>query len=155
MASRPPRKRTRVFVDSSVLMAAAISATGFARDLILAGQLKDVTLVLSALVVEETERNLRRKALAAIPAFEFFLTQIPFATTEASRALVRRVAKVVELKDAAIVAGAMSGKVQYLATYDRRHLLSQAGIIRAAFGVDVVTPDIVIGMWKAQGQGLE
>ncbi len=155
MASRPPSRSTRVFVDSSVLMAAAISATGFARDLIVAGQLKYLTLVLSAVVVEETERNLRRKAPAAIPAFEFFLTQVPFITTEASRALVQRVAKVVELRDAAIVAGAMSGRAQYLATYDRRHLLSQTGIIRDAFGVEVVTPDMLVGRMNTEAQGLE
>jgi len=39
--------------------------------------------------------------------------------------LVLKVAKVVQVKDAPIVAGAIHARARYLASYDRRHLLYQ------------------------------
>lgn len=65
---------SRVFVDSSVVIAAAVSARGAARELILAAlQSPDrIALCTSALVLQETERNLWRKAPQAVPAFQAF-----------------------------------------------------------------------------------
>ncbi len=67
MATLGTTEPPKVFVDSSVLMAAAISGTGAARDLILAGLRGQFTLQISSLVLEETERNLADKAPAALP----------------------------------------------------------------------------------------
>jgi hypothetical protein len=51
-----------------VLIAAAISSTGAARELIVASLRREVLLSLSSLVLQETARNLARKAPAALPA---------------------------------------------------------------------------------------
>ena len=60
----------RVFIDSSVLFAAAYSNKGYARDLILLGIQKKLQLVISTLVIEETRRNLADFAPETIPALE-------------------------------------------------------------------------------------
>jgi len=52
----------RLFVDSSVLFAAAYSRTGHARDLILMAVRGEITLVVSHLVLDETRRNLTESA---------------------------------------------------------------------------------------------
>ena len=50
----------------------------------------------------------------------------------------------VAVKDAPIVAAAVHAGAHYLATYDRRHLLSQAEQIRAHFRIATMTPDEVL-----------
>ncbi len=132
-----------MFVDSSVLMAAAISPRGRARDLIMAGLRGEFELVLSRLVLAETERNILAKAPAAHPAFVHF-RQALGAAHDPPRALVLRVAAVVEAKDAPIVAGAIQGRARYLASYDRRHLLHQKEQIQVHYGIIVATPDEVL-----------
>lgn len=133
----------KVFVDSSVLFAAALSAKGSARELILHAIKGEFSLYISPLVLEEVKRNLTRKAPAALPAFDSFRNLFTHIVDPATP-LVRRVAEVVEVKDAPIVAAAMTAPVDYLASYDQKHLLKQKDIILTTFGVVVVTPDEVL-----------
>jgi hypothetical protein len=67
-----------------------------------------------------------------------------FIVVEPRRAIVERVARVVEPKDAPVVAGAIAAGVSHLVTYDRKRLLSAADPIREAFSMDVCTPDAVV-----------
>ena len=69
MASMPTSQLVRVFVGASVLFVAALSARGYARDLLLAGFRGRLMLWVSDVVMEETERNLAAKAPAALPYF--------------------------------------------------------------------------------------
>ncbi len=134
-------QRTRVFIDSSVFIAASISDRGSARDLILAGLAGQVALVVSDLVLVETERNLARKAPGGLPAFNVFKELLPEITSEPSRAQVLAAAEVVHLKDAPILAAAVRARAGYLATYDRKHLLAYQEQIATPFGLTVTTPD--------------
>ena len=72
MASDQP-KVSKLFIDSSVLMAASISSTGFARDLIISAINNKFGIIVSDLVLEETVRNLANKAPKALPALQLFL----------------------------------------------------------------------------------
>jgi predicted nucleic acid-binding protein len=144
MASVPTSRAIRVFIDSSVLIAAAISTTGSARELLLAALAGTFELWLSPLVLQETERNLRQKSPAALPAFQLFREALAAHLIDPPKALVLRVAESVELKDAPIVAGALHAKAAYLASYDRRHLLAKSEHILTLFGLAVVTPDAVL-----------
>jgi predicted nucleic acid-binding protein len=143
MASTPPNP-TRIFVDTSVLFAAARSETGFARDLILAGARGDPALIFSRYVIEEARRNLANKAPGAMSYFDLFLAFGHVQLVDPPAALVRQVAADIALKDAPIVAGAVHAAAKFLATYDRRHLLAQAGIIQDRFGITVGTPEAVL-----------
>ena len=136
-----PRK---VFIDSSVLIAAAISETGAARAVIIEGMRGTLELFLSSLVLEETERNLVRKAPAAVPAFRLFAETFPVGSMDPSRAQILQASRVVDPKDAPIVAAAVRVRAEYLATYDRRHLLAYKESIQARFDVMVSTPDEVL-----------
>jgi len=62
-----------VFIDSRVFFAAAYSAHGSARDLLTAAVQGDIRLIVSGLVLEDTERNLIESALTALLAFLRFL----------------------------------------------------------------------------------
>ena len=103
-----------------------------------------VVLSCSPFALEETERNLSAKAPAALPAFRLFRQVLAAQLVTPTRAQVLRAGRVVDIKDAPIVAGAMRARADYLATYDRRHLLSQAQAIETTFGIVVATPDAIL-----------
>ena len=140
MASNPKRV-AKAFIDSSVLIAAAISPTGSARDLIKKTLRNEIKIVVSDLVIEETQRNLTKKAPQTLPALQLFLETLnPEVVTPAKSQLVK-VSKIIEQKDTPIVAGAISSKADYLVTFDRKHLLQYKGVIGKSFKIKVVTPD--------------
>jgi predicted nucleic acid-binding protein len=143
MASTP-QSPTRVFVDTSVLFAAARSETGFARDLIVAGAHGDLDLILSRYVIGETRRNLTNKAPRALSYFDIFLAFGHVQLLDPPTALVRQVAADIALKDAPIVAGAVHAEAKFLVTYDRKHLLALAALIQDRFGITVDTPEAVL-----------
>jgi predicted nucleic acid-binding protein len=120
VSPKPPRS---VFLDSSVLYAMAFSSTGPARRLLLKGFAGHITLCISDLVLEETKRNLTKNAPLALPAFSIIADLLSAQTTRPTKAEVLRAAKIVHLKDAAIVAAAARVKADYLATHDVKHLL--------------------------------
>lgn len=140
MSSNHPR----VFIDSSVLIAASISSRGTARDLVNAGIRGEITLLWSQLVITETERNLNAKAPAALSAFDRFRDAVGFEIATPDPHAVQRAAKIVDAKDAPIVAAAVAASATWIASYDRRHLLAFQPEIQAEFGVLVATPDEIM-----------
>jgi predicted nucleic acid-binding protein len=137
VSPKPPRS---VFLDSSVLYAAAFSATGPARRLILKGLEGSVALAISDLVLEETKRNLKKNAPLALPYFNLLADLFSPFITNLTKAEILKAAQLVHLKDAAIVAAAAKGKAEYLATHDVKHLLNHAQAIEAAYGIMVIAP---------------
>ena len=135
-----PNPQRSVFLDSSVLYAAAFSPTGPARQLILKGLEGSVALAISDLVLEETKRNLIKHAPAALPYFHLLADLFSPVVINPTTAEVRKAAQVVHLKDAPIVAAAAKGKAAYLTTHDVKHLLSHTQAIEAAYGITVLSP---------------
>lgn len=76
----------------SVLFSASHSPRGAARDLVVAGVVGDVDLIISLFVVVETRRNLSLKASSALPYFEALLGRGVFRLVEPPATLVHRVA---------------------------------------------------------------
>ena len=113
----------RLFIDSSVLFAAAYSTRGHAHDLILMGVRGQVTLVMSRLVLEETRRNLAASAPESLPALERLLDNLSLEIVRPSKDEVVAAAQYTALKDAPILAAARIAKVDLLVTLDRKHLL--------------------------------
>jgi predicted nucleic acid-binding protein len=145
MASPTPTPRS-VFVDSSALFAAAYSVTGSAHDLVQAAIQARVTLVLSDYVLAETERNLLASAPRAHPAFLRLRASLPYQVSNPPTPLVAETARVVVAKDAPIIAAARAARVELVATYDRKDLLSKRQEILAAFGVTVATPEEILAL---------
>ena len=137
-------KVSKVFIDSSVLIAAAISSKGSARDLIIKSLHGEFEIVISDLVIEETQRNLVNKAPKALSALQLFLEALNPEVVSPTKTLISKTAKVIEAKDAAIVAGAILSKADYLVSYDRKHLLQLKEKIKINFQVRVVTPDELV-----------
>ena len=114
----------RIFFDASALFAAAYSPTGAARELLRLGLEGRVALVTNQIAVEEAERNLQRKAPEGIAVFRALLAALPIVVNPAPTAEeIASVESVVVAKDAPILAGALACQADYLATFDRQHLI--------------------------------
>lgn len=122
-------KTLRVFLDSSVFFAASYSAKGSAHALVLSAIDGLVSVVLSGFVLAETERNILTSAPHVHPAFPRFRARLPHQLSNPSFELVVDTARVVVAKDAPIIAAARAANAEVVATYDRKHLLSQAAVI--------------------------
>jgi predicted nucleic acid-binding protein len=116
----------RVFIDSSVLFAAAYSSKGYARDLILMAARDEIRLVISTLVVAETRRNLADFAPEVIPALELIFAAIDMDIVDPSREEVIAASTVVAFKDAPILAAAKVAQADFLITLDKKHLLDRS-----------------------------
>ena len=143
MASKQT-KPDKLFIDSSVLIAAAISSKGSARDLMMKSLRGEIKIAISDLVLEETQRNLTKKAPKALPALQLFLQILNPEVVSPTKSLVLKVAKAVELKDAPIVAAAITSHADCLVSYDKKHLLQQKKKIKSNFYIKVTTPDEVL-----------
>jgi predicted nucleic acid-binding protein len=134
----------KVFIDSSVLFAAAYSITRSAHDLVLATIPGRVILVLSDYVLDETERNLLASSARAHGAFLRLQATIPYQLSNPPHALVIDTERVVVGKDAPIIAAAWAAQTTLVATYDCKELLSKRQEILAAFGITVATPEEIL-----------
>jgi CTP:phosphocholine cytidylyltransferase-like protein len=104
----------RVFIDSSVLFAAAYSS-----------KLADLEQVIDNLALEIIEEPVKDDIL--------------------------RAATYVNIKDAPVVAGAKKAGVEFLVTYDRKHLLSPPEVAEKS-GLQIVTPEFIVKLLSDQNE---
>ncbi len=121
------------------MIAASFSATGASREIVRQAIRGRITLVISNLVLEETEKNLARKAPEVLPAFRRFLDMVPFEIVRATRQGGLDAAQYTAIKDAPIVAVAKEALVDYLVSLDRRHLVGMVEVARGS-GLRIVLP---------------
>ena len=134
----------RVFLDASVLFAAAYSPTGAARELFNLAHQEKTVLVVSEFVLEEAERNLTDKAPDKLLAFKELLTTTETETTpDPTKEEVLAAVEHTPAKDAPVVAAAKAANVNFLATYDRKHLVDPPQVAEKS-GLTIVTPDVVL-----------
>jgi len=147
MAFARQTRKNKVFVDSSVLISAAISSKGSSRDLIIGGFRSEFKLYISDLVIEETRRNLLKKSPKSVPFFEIVRQIFPARAIIPTKSEVLRAAKTVNLKDAPIIAAAVKAGVGHLVSFDRE-LLNQRDEIKTNFGILVATPKKILRQQK-------
>ena len=123
MAGRRQTLIKSVFVDSSVLFTAANSPIGGSAKLFI---LKSIKLVVSPLVLTETERNIRKK-LHSYELERFFklVAKIHILDQKSDVGLVRQAKKVTAEKDAVILAEAKQAKSDFLVTLDKKDFLNK------------------------------
>ena len=112
-----------VFIDSSVLFTAANSPTGGSAKLF---TLKNIKLVVSPLVLTETERNIRKK-LHTFELERFFklVAKIHILDQKPDPSLIIKAKKVIAEKDAVILAEAKQAKSDFLVTLDKKDFLNE------------------------------
>jgi predicted nucleic acid-binding protein len=118
-------RRVRIFCDADVLIAGAASTTGASHILLqlFLLQLSELTLLVcltSQYAIQEAERNLLAKLPDALPAFRLILEVAAKVTPAPAPWLLLNLAGEAHPKDLAILAAAISGKADFLATFNTR-----------------------------------
>lgn len=135
---------TRVFMDSSALFAAIISSTGAARELIRLAINENIQLVISEDVVTETRRNISGKAQELAPLLDWLIENVNFELLPSpDKEAVWSAETYVAQKDAFIIAAAIHADVDYVATFDRKHLIDPPEVNEKS-GLHVATPGDIL-----------
>lgn len=136
----------RVFLDASVLIAAAASPDGGSSTLLKVCAARGVPVLVTRLVLREAERNLRLKLdeTSLLRFYELIAEVDPELVLPATREELDKAADVVATKDAHVLAGARRSGATHLATLDRRHFL-QEGQRAGILPIIACTPGELIG----------
>lgn len=112
-----------VFVDSSVFFTATNSPTGGSAKLF---TFKNIKLVVSFLVLTETERNVRNK-LQPFHLERFFklVQKTQVLNQEPDPNLIKKALKIIEAKDAPILTDFKLAKYDFLVTLDKKDFLNE------------------------------
>jgi len=131
------QKRLRVFVDTSALLAGLNSPSG-AAGAMLAALLADkqsFEIVISKQVVEEAERNIRRKFPSLTDAWLSFVMNEPLIAPDATIAEIRKAFKVIGTDDAPIFASAVKANVDVLVTWNTRDFMKEKVLQMSPFSI--------------------
>ncbi len=134
-----------IFLDSSALIAGAISESGAAHVLLNLGESQDILLTVSELVILESERSIAKKSpgnlndlRSLIKASNLRIVNNPLREeVEANLYLIN------DPNDVPILLAAMKAKVDYLATHNRKHFLDDPKVAERS-GIKIGTPGDVL-----------
>ncbi len=128
----------KVFVDANVLIAGADSRSGASHAVLVLAEIGLFQLATCRQVLDEAERNLRKKLPRALPNFALQMSLLPLHIVPVpSPDEVRRWAVIIEPKDAPILAAAVSARPDRLLTLNIRDFTPQ---VAAATGLIIQTP---------------
>ncbi|HAT14767.1 MAG TPA: hypothetical protein DCS91_15395 [Microcoleaceae bacterium UBA11344] len=143
----------RIFADSSVLIAGCGSRTGASRAVLTMAEIGLFKLVISDQVLEECDRNLRKKIPAAMPIFTELLAAInPEIQPDPSLEASSQWAAIIEAKDTPILAAAVLANVDRLLSLNTKDFTAQ---VAAQSGLIIQTPaEFVREIREIVGKGL-
>lgn len=142
---RPTVSRiSRIFLDSSVVMAGILRDEGGSGALLYAIELGLLNGFISQQVIDEVSRNLENKgAKGSVKAFQRFLAASRIETLpNPSRSQINRATMYIHPKDAPILATCLNAKIDYLVTLDVRDFGPIARKTNFSFGI--VAPKTVL-----------
>ena len=115
----------QVFLDTSALFAAVLSATGGARQLFKLGEAGVITLWVGPTVLAEMDAVLTRKSPGSKGALALLLdrAKVQIGPAPAPAMQTQAQAVVTYPPDADVVAEALAAQVDYLVSLDRQHLV--------------------------------
>jgi predicted nucleic acid-binding protein len=130
-----------IFLDSSVLMAGAISESGAAHVLLNLGESKDIILTVSELVILETERSMARKSPSNLNDLRRLirLSNLRIVPNPSRKEVEANLYLISDPNDVPILLAAMKANVDYLVTHNRKHFLDDP-MVSERSGLKIGTP---------------
>lgn len=154
MGSRTPAtpslKPQRVFLDASVLVAAAGRPEGGSAAILDFCRRGALTPLVSRRVLLEAERNVRKKLSpeAVVRYYNLITTVRPQRVPEPRALAVERFLRAINSKDAPVLAAAVAGRAQALLTLDRD--FASGAVRRAAGRVEILEPGELLRRLRAE-----
>lgn len=112
-------RQSKVFLDSSVIIAGLASDTGGSNEILALAELGVIIPYISEFVVSEVVRNTQKKLPGSIALFITLFKKIPFKMIEFSERDLDFAKTMINEKAAPILAAAVSGKVDWLLSLDK------------------------------------
>ncbi|AEG15994.1 protein of unknown function DUF132 [Desulfofundulus kuznetsovii DSM 6115] len=128
-------RQIKVFLDSSVIIAALASSTGGSHEVLALAELGIIVPCISEDVVGEVLRNIQKKLPGCMDSYYVLFKTLPFKIVDAASEDLEYASSLINEKDAPILAAAISGKVDWLLSLDKHFLNSDLkGKVNFAIG---------------------
>ncbi|RPJ23571.1 MAG: PIN domain-containing protein [Chloroflexi bacterium] len=134
-----------IFLDSSALMAGAISESGAAHVLLNLGESKDIVLTVSELVILESERAMAKKSPGNLNDLRSLIksSNLKIIENPSRKEVEANLYLIKDPNDVPILLAAIKAKVDYLATHNRKHFLDDPQVAERS-GLRIGTPGDVL-----------
>ena len=137
--------KLNIFLDSSALIAGAISESGAAHVLLQLGESEDVLLTISEMVIVESERSIAKKSPRNLNDLRSLIktSRLKIVGDPSKKEVEANLYLIDDPNDVPILLAAMKAKVDYLATHNRRHFLDDPKVAERS-GLKIGTPGDVL-----------
>lgn len=134
-----------IFLDSSALIAGAISGIGAAHVLLQLGESEDILLTISEMVIVESERSIAKKSPRDLNDLRKLIktAKLRIVNDPSTKEVEANLYLIEDPNDVPILLAAMKAKVDYLATHNRKHFLDDPKVAEKA-GLKIGTPGDVL-----------
>jgi len=134
-----------IFLDSSALIAGAISESGAAHVLLNLGESQDIALTVSELVIIESERAMAKKAPSNLNDLRSLIksSNLRIVDNPAKEEVEANLYLINDPNDVPILLAAMKARVDYLVTHNRKHFLDDPKVTEIS-GLRIGTPGDVL-----------
>jgi predicted nucleic acid-binding protein len=134
-----------IFLDSSALIAGAISESGAAHVLLNLGESRDILLTVSELVILESERSMAKKAPSNLNDLRSLIksSNLRIVDNPSREEVEANLYLINDPYDVPVLLAAMKAKVDYLATHNRKHFLDDPTVSEKS-GLRIGTPGDVL-----------
>lgn len=134
-----------IFLDSSALIAGAISETGAAHVLLQLGESEDILLTINEMVLIESERSIAKKSPRNLNDLRSLIktAKLSIVNDPSKKEVEANLYLIEDPNDVPILLAAMRAKVDYLATHNRKHFLDDPKVSERA-GIKIGTPGDVL-----------
>ena len=146
------KPKPRIFLDSSVFLSGLCSGEGPAGTILKGFIDGRFSLVMSRQVLDEVVRTVREKVPEALPCLRKLLVSAPPEIREdVSREEAAHWARVVDMRDAGVLAAAAAARPDYLVTESRSFLRKRKAAGKR--GLETLTPEQFLERWSAGAEG--
>jgi len=118
-------KQIKVFLDSSVIIAGLASKKGGSYEVLALAELKVIIPCICEDVVSEVFRNVEKKLPGSVAHFYALFKKLPFKIIDPLGEDLALARKMINEKDAPILASAISGEVDWLLSLDKHFLKAE------------------------------
>ena len=134
-----------IFLDSSALIAGAISESGAAHVLLNLGESQDIVLTVSEMVLVESERSMAKKSPKNLDDLRNLIksSNLKIMEDPTNAEVQANLYLIGDPNDVPILLAAIKAKVDYLATHNRKHFLDDTTVAEKS-GLRIGTPGDVL-----------
>jgi len=133
------KKKLKVFLDTSALIAGIASSKGAARAVLQLAEVSLIEVIVSKEVIVEADRNIEEKISEMLNEYREFITILsPILVDDPSQKECEKFLKVINPDDAPILASAVYSGADFLVTWDKKHFMRKD--VQTYSNLRIVTP---------------